>query len=387
MQSGGSAALALFALAAGATFTIWMRSPLPDYAYEAGVFVLACVIFWSRPWACRILIAPSAILFWALALWGLGQIAAGVSVARSATREAALRFAALAATALIARLVLRQSRLRCAFLTSLAWFGFGTAVLSLAAYESSPNAILWFIPSPYPDTWGPFLSRNNFAQFLELAMPVALWLGFTGRRFYLLLAAGMFAAGLISASRAGAVLLTGEAILAVMLAAPRLDRRALLAAMGGTVLLVALSGQSLLYRFSDSDPLQYRREIFRSTVAMIGARPWTGYGLGSFALVYPEFALFDAGSTVEHAHNDWLEWAAEGGIPFAILWAVLAFRLCGPAIRSIWGMGVAAVFLHALADYPFARFGVAAWTCLLTGALGWGESVPFRRPIHERSNA
>ena len=103
---------------------------------------------------------------------------------------------------------------------------------------------------------------------------------------------------------------------------------------------------------------------------MIAARPWTGYGLGNFATVYPEFARFDPGAVVEHAHNDWLEWATEGGWPYAAVWMLLAIATLRPALRSIWGIGIPAVFLHALVDYPLARLGVAAWLFILIGALG-----------------
>ena len=92
-----------------------------------------------------------------------------------------------------------------------------------------PGSILWLFPSPYPDVWGPFLSRNNFAQFLELALPVSLWLGCTrshGRgTLYLWMGATMLACGLVSASRAGAVLLILEAAAVFVLARPPSPRR------------------------------------------------------------------------------------------------------------------------------------------------------------------
>jgi len=102
---------------------------------------------------------------------------------------------------------------------------------------------------------------------------------------------------------------------------------------------------------------------------MIEVRPWSGYGLGNFATVYPQFAQFDPGAVVEHAHNDWLEWATEGGWPYAAAWMLLAMATFRPALRSIWGIGVPALFVHALVDYPFARVGVAAWLFVLAGAL------------------
>jgi hypothetical protein len=39
------------------------------------------------------------------------------------------------------------------------------------------------------------------------------------------------------------------------------------------------------------------------------------------------------------------------------------------AVRSIWGIGILAAFLHALVDYPFVRCGLTAWDFTLMGAL------------------
>src|SRR5947209_5103542 len=80
---------------------------------------------------------------------------------------------------------------------------------------------LWLIAM-----WGPFPSRNNFAQFLEIALPAALWLGIYSNRMYFVLAAVIFGAGIGSASRAGSAVLITEAVLALLLAAKSLSRRA-----------------------------------------------------------------------------------------------------------------------------------------------------------------
>ena len=180
----------------------------------------------------------------------------------------------------------------------------------------------------------------------------------------------MLACGLVSASRAGAMLLTLEAAAVFVLARPPAPRRLIPLFAAGVMMLAALAGgEVLLHRLQDSDPFRDRREIFASSLAMIAARPWSGYGLGNFATVYPEFAGFDPGAVVEHAHNDWLEWATEGGWAYAGLWMLLAISTLRPALRSVWGIGIPAVFLHALVDYPLARFGVAAWLFILIGAL------------------
>jgi O-antigen ligase len=137
-----------------------------------------------------------------------------------------------------------------------------------------------------------------------------------------------------------------------------------------TAALAAVAGAgTLASRLRQPDSMQYRREIARSTLEMIAEHPWRGHGLGTFAAVYPAYATFDTGAIVDHAHNDWLEWASEGGLPFAAVWLTLALATVLPGLRSGWGIGVIAALLHALVDYPFARFGLTAWIFALLGAL------------------
>ena len=111
---------------------------------------------------------------------------------------------------------------------------------------------------------------------------------------------------------------------------------------------------------------------------MIQQRPLTGWGLGTYVPVYRMFARYDDGTYVNHAHNDWLEWTAEGGVFFSGAMLVLVFWSFRPAIRSLWGLGVAALPIHALVDYPFARLGVCGWYFALIGMLavaGRGSGV------------
>jgi O-antigen ligase len=367
---------ALFLLAAAATLTISIRGPFPSWGYEFGVFLLGTL------WMLRTLARPRPVgvtavglALVAIATWGFFQLALGATVYRYGTVEASLRMAALGGSALVAACALGNAHVRLAFLRGFAWFGFLVSVAGVLAYHTSPGKILWSFPSPFPDVWGPFLSRNNFAQFLELTLPAALWLALQGDRprrlVYTIMAAAMLAAGLASASRAGAALLVLETMAAFgMLRQSRAWRPMMLQLAAATAALVAVTGAgTLASRLREPNPMEYRRKIARSTLEMIAAHPWRGHGLGTFATVYPAYATFDAGAIVDHAHNDWLEWASEGGLPFAAAWAVLALATALPAIRSVWGLGILAALLHALVDYPFARFGVAAWTFALLGAL------------------
>jgi O-antigen ligase len=364
------AAVGLFALAVGATLTIFLGDPFVNWGYALGIFLLGGYS------TARKILAPTTfrvtvtgVVLAVIALWGFAQLATGVTVYRYVTWNASLEVAALAATAWIAAGIFHDTGLRLRFLRWFAWFGFGVSLISVVSYFTSQGRVLWFFFSPYPDAWGPFLSRNDFAGFMELSFPVALWLSIsqTPRRVPIWVPAWMLAAGLASGSRAGAILLLAEAVVILTLICG-VRPAAKFAMLAGALAMVAGAG-TLAGRFAERDPWRYRREMAASTVAMIAEHPWRGFGLGTYANVYPAYATFDLGGVVEHAHNQWLEWAAEGGIPLSLLWLVLALRVSAPAVRSVWAIGIVAAFLHALVDYPFARFGLTAWNFMLIGAL------------------
>ena len=144
-------------------------------------------------------------------------------------------------------------------------------------------------------------------------------------------------------------------------------------------LSAAAGWETLRKKFEQPDPYVHRREMLFSALEMGKDRPWTGFGLGTFPTAYPAYAVFDLGLRVNHAHNDWAEWLAEGGFPFLLMLLSVVVWSIRPAFRSIWGLGVPAVFVHALVDYPMQRLGLAAWVFVMLGALAaWnraGDSV------------
>ncbi len=365
-------AAVLFAVAALATLTISLPDPLWVWCAEGTVLLLAAIVCLGgvRANQSYIFFIPCGLI----GLWGLAQLPFGATVYHYATLDAGLRFAACAAAAWVAMHVCPSRREWNRWLALVCWFSVLVSVLSVLAYQTSPQKILWIFPSAYPDNWGPFASRNNFAQFLELTFPIAVYCFLLGdkeeRWFRALAPAILLASGFESASRAGALLLFAEAL--VLCAIVRKKAFLLFALASAGVVLLMGTG-ALLGRLRESDPFAVRREVFASAKQMGAARPWTGYGLGTFAQVYPEFATFDPGAKIEHAHNDWLEWATEGGVPLAGIWAILAILIARPALRSIWGLGVLATLVHAGVDYPFARFGIALWFFALCGFLQSAE--------------
>jgi O-antigen ligase len=211
---------------------------------------------------------------------------------------------------------------------------------------------------------GPFQNRNTYASFVELFLPVLAWMAGRDRAkswLWWIACAAMVASVFATGSRSGAAFVAAEAVLILLAVASR--NRALAAALVATlVLAIAIAGwERLSPRIANGDLLNYRREIYGSALRMVGERPLLGFGLGTFQTAYPRFATFDAGRYVNHAHNDWIEWAAEGGIALPVsLAAVWAIALWQARTRP-WALGIQFVFLHALVDYPLQRAGMAAW--------------------------
>jgi O-antigen ligase len=258
-------------------------------------------------------------------------------------------------------------------------------------YFGGDGKIFWLFPTNDAPVLGPFVNRDQYAAFIELVLPLALVQALSGgsrATLFAAISAAMYASVIAGASRAGALLATAEVVLVPL--ALWVKRRAVVekrfekrfdnrldnpraGAIGVWLLalvFVAVVGWGVLWnRFQDPDPFQGRREILSDTVATIHAQPWTGFGLGTFRTTYPAFASVDFGAVVQHAHNDWAEWAADGGIPFCLLLLSIAIWSVPRAFRTVWGIGIVTVFVHSTVDFPLQKPVLELWLFALLGAL------------------
>src|SRR5207244_908468 len=118
--------------------------------------------------------------------------------------------------------------------------------------DSSQGRIFWAFASGYrEDVMGPFVNRNQFAAWVELLFPAALWLALTEPRRRVLYVSGaaiLFGSVATSASRAGLALVLVEAlaVVAAALIGGRIGRRALINGViifgGLAVLVTAVAG-------------------------------------------------------------------------------------------------------------------------------------------------
>ncbi len=126
-----------------------------------------------------------------------------------------------------------------------------------------------------------------------------------------------------------------------------------------------------------------RMAHWESAAMMFAAHPVLGVGIGNYAAVYPAYALPNWSDPLGHAHNYYLNVAAEAGIvgliAYLILWAS-AFWQGWRAVRVTngWQRGVAAgllgmivalsvhngfddLFVHGMAVQVGVGLGVTAW--------------------------
>lgn len=371
--------------------TLWVPQRLALSLYQIAAFGLVslrCAWLALRPVPIQtsVLLVP---LCGAL-LCGSIQLAAGLSIYPWRTLNSLLDWATFAALFFVALQVGGDRELRQRFLQALLYFGFALSVLATLQMFTSDGKIFWLFPSGYTDfVLGPFVYRNQYAAFIEMVLPLTLYRAVTDRRAascYWVMAAIMVASVIAGASRAGAFLVLLEVIVIPAIAMRRasISGRALALGWGQFVLLavvcsVVVGWDVLWTRFQQTDPYMARKEMMLSSVQMLCARPWTGFGLGTWSTAYPAYALFDSGLFVNQAHNDWIQWAVEGGVPFLFLMAAFAVLLVRPAFRSIWGLGLISVLLHCAVDYPMQqRPALAGWYFAMAGVLAaFSRNVPL----------
>lgn len=376
-------AKALAGLMFASVLTVWVIDRWSVSLLEAGVFALAGL------WSVRMVLYPYAIrvspalvpLAGALSI-GLLQLWTGQTVARWETWNAFLKWSAFGAAFFLGLQIGATPAVRAPFRRAIFYFGFALSVISILQFFTSQGKIFWLFESGYHnDVLGPFVNHDHYAAFMELLLPIAIFEALAEPRRMLLGAAGaatMLASVIAGASRAGSVMVVAESAVVLLLASRRGlpgARKAFLSLVTLALLFTAIVGVAHLWqRFHEPDPYSERRAMLISAAAMTRERPWTGFGLGNFENAYPAYAAFDRGVLVDHAHNDWAEWAAEGGLPF--VGCLLAMAACAirPALRSIWGVGILSVFLHSFVDYPMQKPAVAFWLFVLLGAvIGMGK--------------
>jgi O-antigen ligase len=269
------------------------------------------------------------------------------------------------------------------------WFGGAYSLLALLQWYSGRGMVLWIAETAYKSEGaGTFSNRGHYAAFIELLLPIALAAAIERKRSVVLpsVCAGlMFASVLACGSRAGTLLVCLEALIFLAVAGFRRNYVAAGVVAASLLVCTAIGGSTYVQkRFAGSDLFAARQEMLTSTLAMIEQRPVTGFGLGTWPTVYPAFAVFDPpGTYMNHAHNDWAEWAAEGGLPFAAVLAAFLLAAASGVRRNLWTIGILAVFAHGLIDFPLHKPAIVSAVFFLTGVSMGARKISAKSAAEE----
>ncbi len=361
-----------FAVVLAGVLTAW-ADPVSGHLCNAAALCLAAAWLFRHGW--------SAGLHWvalplvAIPAWGLVQLALSWSVYAYVTRMEVLAWTANGAFCFLAFATLQDCDRRESVLSALLCCAVALAAVGILQWFTAGGRVFWIFATPYDsEVMGPFLNRDHYAVFVELVLPIALsraLLEPEGAARYSLAAGFLFASVVTTGSRAGTAMITLETVALILLSRRRVWSRTRVAFLAAAVLVTSTAAgwEYLWFRFQQADLFTFRREMALAALDMIRARPWTGFGLGTWPTVYPGFARFDPqGYYMNHAHNDWLEWFSDGGVVFVALGLAIFGAAVSLARRNWWALGVPIALLHAAFDFPLHKQAVAALLFYMLGA-------------------
>ncbi len=301
------------------------------------------------------------------------------------------------------------------------------AVQAISGY--SPSTFLYGAPRVEVPN-GLFANRNHLAALLVTSLPVValIALSHKGARtpHVVVTCAGLagfvIMMALTTGSRAGMALCAASMIASILIWRARPRRSAgktrthrknamgahALAGFGAAFLagiaflLTQTTGYERLVRAGSGEVEEFRFTVWLTVADFAPAYMPLGSGIGSFVEVFkihePDEML--AQSYWNHAHNDWLEWAMEGGVPALCLmmaavvaWAMRSIDLVRNSHRGRieiqLGLAGAIILLvlgaWSLVDYPLRTPALASLSALCAVWMGLPDLGRSRSVTGEES--
>ena len=381
LLSGACAVLLLGPLAFGAV------EPWSIFALETCAMILLAI--WAfRQWTNReinvsenVLYRPMAAFFALVTV----QWVVGTTAYRLVTYSHLLLYAAYGMLVFVVTQTLRRSS-QFELLAKL-FTAYGLVVASFAILQGmAPNGKLYWVFTLQQGgaIYGPYVNHNHYAGLMEMLMPFPLVLATThftdGNRKIVVAGIAALMAGSIflSGSRGGmAAFVAQMVVLSVLLVRKRDGSWKQPLMLGGflalvIVFLVWMGGNELTQRLASihSEAREelsggVRLSIDRDCLHMLIKRPFLGWGLGTFPIVYPEFRSFYTTFFVNQAHNDYLQLLVETGVAgfaIAVWFLVLAFRQAASKLKN-WTetasgaltvaalLGCVGILVHSFLDF------------------------------------
>lgn len=406
-----------------------IRIPLPRFRLLALVTIVLIVWFvvQSASWT------PSG---WHHPMWQSTADTLGVDVAGAigldpgAAYETLGRIVAYGLTFFLSAQMCRRSETALRMAYALAVIAVVYALYGVIEHLAGLEMVAWAPKQHYQDSvTSTFVNRNSYGTFAGLGLIVVCGLlvramrrtsvhSLTGgglsdmldqlkpREFFLIGGFVLMAATLILTNSRGATLSSLMALIVfIILTASNQKSRRVGTLVAGAIIIVggwlvfSASSAGLVTRMLEfEEDLIGRREVAEIALHAIGERPFLGYGLGSFEGVFQMFrnaALAPDIPAFDKAHNTYLEWALEAGLPaaFLMLCTVAAYALTcarGALIRqrnamfpTIAAAAATLVAIHALVDFSLQ---IPAVTVYFAAILGMGYAQSWSSRTDEERN-
>jgi len=306
--------------------------------------------------------------------------------------------------------------------TGLVVFGACLAFFGILPHLLPNNRLYWFRELTKGGVpFGPYVNRNHYAGLIGMIVPLAIsgflyyrpevtqgslrkqFLGalthYAANRHMLfgfaavLMATSVF----VSLSRGGIVSLCIAMIFSgALIMTSHKQRRVgviLILVFVAVLYSVGWFGWSPIFeRFEDlrnsrDEISEFRLEIWKDSLGIVKDFPLTGTGFGSYITIYPQYRTISAPGIVDHAHNDYIELLADGGIIAVILavWflssiayrsAVLFLKQREPFARYLFIgslTGIVSILVHSMADFNLQIGANGLYLFLLSGLLVSGS--------------
>ena len=367
---------------------------------------------------------------WAAAAAALGDPLDGaISIDPAMTLSALMRLLAYGGVFWLALQFGRIDAYAWKFLWSVAVAGFLYSVYGMVIEFGDFNMVLWYERWAYVDSLtSTFINRNSFASYAGLTLLAALGLTFNEFRrgaagdmmsvsgfrwlleqlsgrlgLLLLMTATIGSALLLTGSRGGMASFTvGLVVLSLGFIVTPGSRPTVGIIITASLALfvaglMALSGELVLARFAMSSvDAEWRTAFYRVVLDAILEDPWVGAGYGTFEVSFPMVrdATITTPLLLDKAHNSYLEFAFEAGVPAFALMIGLLGGLVALCLHGIWKrrenrlfpcIGVAAAALvasHAVVDFSIQIPAVAVTFAALLGVAS-AQSLRRRQAAKE----
>jgi len=326
-------------------------------------------------------IFPPILTFGALILF---QIASHRTAYRAATVSSFLLYCSYGFLCFVAVQCLRHRWQLKAGAVALSAYGFVLAIFSLTQNITS-NGKLYWIRTPRLGGWiyGPYVNHNHYAGLMEMLFPIPLAIFLSPRvrrphKAMALIASAVMASTIfLCGSRGGMLAFVVQMALLAAILTSRHERGKTAVALGAFFSLafavLAWMGSGEMLQRMTSIPVETRTEltggmrwsIDRDCLKMFAQKPVTGWGLGAFPEIYPQFRSFYTNLAIDHAHNDYLQFLVEtGAVGFGIIvWFLLSiFRSAFAKLRASPTdlnaesalaalLGVTGILVHSFVDF------------------------------------